>query len=71
MKTLAENHWMPRRFRMFRATDCRRGVIRLRDDESARKVSPKFLIETEAATHKAVLKNIERFTLAGDFTSLM
>lgn len=28
---------------------------------------PTFLIDTEAATHAAVLKTIERFTLAGDF----
>lgn len=27
----------------------------------------KFLFETEAATHEKVLKNLERFTLAGDF----
>jgi folate-binding protein YgfZ len=28
---------------------------------------PKFLLDTEAATHAAVLKTIERFTMAGDF----
>lgn len=68
MKTLAENHWMPAAFpnvqgRLIASVR----VVRLRDEATDGKVGPTFLIDTEAATHYAVLKNIERFTLAGDF----
>jgi len=55
-------------------------VVRLKDEGEGKttpaglprqgpreKVSPNFLIDTEAATHERVLKTIERFTLAGDF----
>jgi folate-binding protein YgfZ len=68
MKTLAENHWMPAAFpnvqgRLIAAVR----VIRLKDDETGKQPGPTFLLDTEAATHDAVLKNIERFTLAGDF----
>lgn len=68
MKTLAVNHWMPAAFpnvqgRLIASVR----VIRLQDEGIDKNVSPAFLIDTEAATHAAVLKNIERFTLAGDF----
>jgi folate-binding protein YgfZ len=68
MKTLAENHWMPAAFpnvqgRLIAAVR----VIRLKDDETGKKPCSTFLLDTEAATRDAVLKNIERFTLAGDF----
>lgn len=59
MKTLEENRWMPATFpnvqgRLIGAVR----VARLKDS---------FLIETDAASHEAVLKTISRFTLAGDF----
>ena len=68
MKTLAEHSWMPAAFpnvqgRLIASVR----VIRLKDEETDRNVCPTFLIDTEAATHQSVLKNIERFTLAGDF----
>ena len=68
MKTLAEHSWMPAAFpnvqgRLIASTR----VVRLQDEGRDRKVSPAFMIDTEAATHASVLKNIERFTLAGDF----
>lgn len=60
MKTLAANRWMPVVFptvqgRLIGAARVIRG-----SDAS-------FLIDTEAASHDAVLKTISRFTLAGDF----
>ncbi len=63
MKTLAENSWMPATFpnvkgRLIASVR----VTRLPDDKS-----PRYLIDTESATHESVLKTIERFTLAGDF----
>ena len=68
MKTLAVNHWMPAAFpnvqgRLIASVR----VIRLKDLGSDPKICPRFLIDTEAATHERVLKTIERFTLAGDF----
>ena len=68
MKTLAENHWMPAAFpnvqgRLIASVR----VLRLPEEPGDKKVSPAFLIDTEAATHERVLKTIERFTLAGDF----
>lgn len=68
MKTLAENHWMPAAFpnvqgRLIASVR----VVRRPDDASGKKPVPVFLIDTEPATHEAVLKTIERFTLAGDF----
>lgn len=68
MKTLAEDSWMPAAFpnvqgRLIASVR----VIRLPDKGTDRSVSPAFLIDTEAVTHGSVLKNIERFTLAGDF----
>src|ERR1041384_4109603 len=64
MKTLEPLSWMPAVFpnvqgRMIAAVR----VVRLQDEEN----SPRFLLDTEAATHGAVLKTIERFTMAGDF----
>lgn len=68
MKTLEVNTWMPAAFpnvqgRLIAVVR----VIRLPDEATDKKVSPAFLIDTEAATHEAVCKTIERFTLAGDF----
>jgi folate-binding protein YgfZ len=71
MKTLGVNHWMAAAFpnvqgRLIASVR----VIRFRDEGEERtdsNVGPTFLIDTEAATHAAVLKSIERFTLAGDF----
>jgi folate-binding protein YgfZ len=68
MKTLVVNQWMPATFpsvqgRLIASVR----VIRLEDEGIDRNVCPTFLLDTEAATHEAVLKNIERFTLAGDF----
>jgi folate-binding protein YgfZ len=68
MKTLAEDHWMPAAFpnvqgRLIASVR----VIRLKDEGTGKNICPTFFIDTEAATHAAVLKNIERFTLAGDF----
>jgi len=65
MKTLLDGQWMSAAFpnvqgRLIAAVR----VVRLLDDISD---TPRFLLDTEAATHKAVLKTIERFTLAGDF----
>ena len=64
MKTIAEHRWMPAAFpnvqgRLIASVR----VIRLGDHDS----QPEFLLDTEAATHNAVLKTIERFTMAGDF----
>ncbi len=68
MKTLAENRWMPAVFpnvqgRLIASVR----VVRQRDDATGKKPIPHFLIDTEPATREAVLKTIERFTLAGDF----
>ena len=65
MKTLAENSWMPAVFpnvqgRLIAAIR----MMRLADQSDGK---PRFLIDTEAATHSPVLKTIERFTMAGDF----
>src|SRR5688572_15741891 len=59
MKTLAENQWMPAVFPTVQGRLI--GAVRiLRKD-------PWFLIDTDAASHEAVLKTISKFTLAGDF----
>jgi folate-binding protein YgfZ len=68
MKTLAENRWMPAAFpnvqgRLIASVR----VVRRPDDATGKKPIPYFLIDTEPATREAVLKTIERFTLAGDF----
>jgi glycine cleavage system aminomethyltransferase T len=65
MKTLEEHHWMHAVFpnvqgRLIAAVR----VIRLANETEK---SPRFLLDTEAATHQVVLKTIERFTMAGDF----
>ena len=67
VKTLEPFRWMPAVFpnvqgRMIAAVR----VVRLQDEENG----PQFLLDTEAATHAAVLKAIERFTMAGDFRVL-
>ena len=59
LKALAENRWMPAAFptvqgRLIGAVRVARGT-------------KDFLIDTDAASHEAVLKTISRFTLAGDF----
>src|SRR5436190_10887004 len=61
MKTLEEGRWMPAVFpnvqgRLIAAVR----VIRLTGNSG-------FLLDTEARTHQALLKTIERFTMAGDF----
>lgn len=59
MKTLAENRWMPAAFPTVQGRLI--GAVRVvRESKS-------FLIDTDAASHEAVLKTISRFTLAGDF----
>lgn len=80
MKTLAEGRSMAAAFpnvqgRLIASVR----VIRLTDEEADQSTPalprrgtrenacPTFLIDTEAATHQAVLRIIERFTLAGDF----
>ena len=68
VKTLAVDSWMPAAFpnvqgRLIASVR----VIRLNDEKTDKNVSPAFLIDTEAITHRSVLKTIERFTLAGDF----
>jgi folate-binding protein YgfZ len=68
MKTLRENRWMPAAFpnvqgRLIASVR----VVRKPDDATGKKPVPVFLIDTESATRAAVLKTIERFTLAGDF----
>ena len=65
MKTLAEKTWMPAVFpnvqgRLIAAVR----VIRFSDQSDGK---PRFLLDTEVATHQQVLKTIERFTMAGDF----
>src|SRR5215213_8026166 len=60
VKNLAQNRWMPAVFPTVQGRLI--GVVRvIRGNE------PAFLIDTEAASHEAVLKTISRFTLAGDF----
>jgi folate-binding protein YgfZ len=68
MKTIAENHWMAAAFpnvqgRLIASVR----VTRLADEPANKKASPKFLLETEPITHESVLRNIARFTMAGDF----
>ena len=68
MKTLPENRWMPAAFpnvqgRLIASVR----VVRKPDVSTGKKPTPFFLIDTEPITREAVLKTIERFTLAGDF----
>jgi folate-binding protein YgfZ len=60
MKSLAENRWMPAIFPTVQGRLI--GAVRV-----IRASDPSFLIDTEEASHEAVLKTISRFTLAGDF----
>jgi folate-binding protein YgfZ len=60
MKTLAANRWMPSVFPTVQGRLI--GAVRV-----ARRSEPSFLIDTETASHDAVLKTISRFTMAGDF----
>ena len=60
MKTLAENSWMAAVFPTVQGRLI--GAVRI-----IRGVEPSFLIDTDPASHEAVLKTISRFTLAGDF----
>ena len=59
MKSLAENRWMPAVFPTVQGRLI--GVVRIA------RVKDGFLIDTELASHDAVLKTISRFTMAGDF----
>ena len=60
VKSLAEKRWMPAVFPTVQGRLI--GAVRvIRGSEQS------FLIDTETASHEAVLKTISRFTLAGDF----
>jgi folate-binding protein YgfZ len=68
VKALAQNQWMPAVFptvqgRLIASVR----VIRCPDEQMPSGAKPVFLLDTEAITHQAVLKAVERFTLAGDF----
>ena len=60
VKNLAQNRWMTAVFPTVQGRLI--GAVRV-----IRGSEPGFLIDTEAASHEAVLKTISRFTLAGDF----
>jgi len=60
VKGLAENRWMPAVFPTVQGRLI--GSVRV-----IRGNDPSFLIDTETASHDAVLKTVSRFTLAGDF----
>ncbi len=60
VKNLAENRWMPAVFPTVQGRLI--GAVRV-----IRGSEPGFLIDTEIASHEAVLKTISKFTLAGDF----
>jgi folate-binding protein YgfZ len=60
IKALAENRWMPAAFPTVQGRLI--GAVRV-----IRGNGPSFLIDTDEASHEAVLKTIARFTLAGDF----
>src|SRR6185436_12674825 len=60
MKAIAANRWMPSVFPTVQGRLI--GVVRV-----IRGSEPSFLIDTETASHDAVLKTISRFTMAGDF----
>ena len=60
MKALAANRWMPAVFPTVQGRLI--GAVRV-----IRGSEPSFLIDTETASHDAVLKTISRFTMAGDF----
>jgi folate-binding protein YgfZ len=60
MKSLASNRWMAAVFPTVQGRLI--GAVRV-----VRGREPSFLIDTETASHDAVLKTISRFTMAGDF----
>lgn len=60
MKTLAANRWMPAVFPTVQGRVI--GAVRVIRGSDA-----SFVIDTETASHDAVLKTIARFTMAGDF----
>ena len=60
VKNLAQNRWMAAVFPTVQGRLI--GVVRV-----IRGNGPEFLVDTEAASHEAVLKTVSRFTLAGDF----
>jgi len=60
VKNLAQNRWMPAVFPTVQGRLI--GAVRV-----IRGAEPGFLIDTEMASHDAVLKTVSRFTLAGDF----
>ena len=60
VKNLAQNRWMPAVFPTVQGRLI--GAVRV-----IRASEPEFLIDTELASHEAVLKTVSRFTLAGDF----
>jgi folate-binding protein YgfZ len=59
IKNATENSWLPAVFPTVQGRLI--GAVRIAKLESG------FLIDTETASHEAVLKTISRFTLAGDF----
>lgn len=59
VKSLAENRWMPAVFPTVQGRLI--GAVRIA------RVKDGFLIDTDRASHDAVLKTISRFTMAGDF----
>lgn len=59
IKTATENSWLPAVFPTVQGRLI--GAVRILRSDSG------FLIDTESASHEAVLKTISRFTMAGDF----
>ena len=59
VKSLAEGRWMPAAFPTVQGRLI--GAVRMA------RLKDGFLIDTERASHKGVLKTISRFTMAGDF----
>ena len=60
VRNLAQNRWMPAVFPTVQGRLI--GAVRV-----IRGSGPELLIDTETASHEAVVKTISRFTLAGDF----
>lgn len=60
VKNLTQNRWIPAVFPTVQGRLI--GSVRV-----IRGSEPAFLIDTETASHEAVLKTVSRFTLAGDF----
>src|SRR5690349_14132378 len=59
IKTATENSWLPAVFPTVQGRLI--GAVRILRSDSG------FLIDTESASHEAILKTISRFTMAGDF----